>query len=61
MPCGGESATMSDSVLDGWALEGLTGIEPASLVWKTKALPLSYSPDIDGFPPLAQFYGMSAA
>lgn len=26
-------------------MEGLTGIEPASLVWKTKALPLSYSPE----------------
>lgn len=25
-------------------LEGMTGIEPASLVWKTKALPLSYIP-----------------
>ena len=28
------------------ALEGLTGIELASSVWKTEALPLSYSPDI---------------
>ena len=25
-------------------VEGATGIEPASLVWKTKALPLSYAP-----------------
>ena len=40
-------------------MEGLTGIEPASLVWKTKALPLSYSPEIDGFPPLRQFYGIA--
>jgi hypothetical protein len=32
-------------------VEGLTGIEPASLVWKTKALPLSYSPKSDGLPP----------
>jgi hypothetical protein len=39
--------------------EGLTGIEPASLVWKTKALPLSYSPDFDGFPPFHQFYGIT--
>lgn len=26
--------------------EGMTGIEPASLVWKTKALPLSYIPAV---------------
>ena len=32
-------------------MEGLTGIEPASLVWKTKALPLSYSPEIGGTTP----------
>lgn len=29
-------------------MEGLTRIELASSVWKTEALPLSYSPEIDG-------------
>ena len=29
-------------------MEGMTGIEPASLVWKTKALPLSYIPAVTG-------------
>ena len=34
-----------------WALEGLTRIELASSVWKTEALPLSYSPTSGGRPP----------
>src|SRR5690554_1903697 len=29
-------------------LEGMTGIEPASSVWKTEALPLSYIPAVSG-------------
>ncbi len=32
--------------------EGLTRIELASSVWKTEALPLSYSPEFGGFPPV---------
>ncbi len=31
-----------------WALEGMTGIEPAPSVWKTEALPLSYIPAAAG-------------
>ena len=27
--------------------EGMTGIEPASSVWKTEALPLSYIPGME--------------
>lgn len=34
-----------------YLLEGLTRIELASSVWKTEALPLSYSPESDGFTP----------